>query len=78
MERFFDFVIGKCPKCSNQIEAEVKGDCAFEKYDLEKPVCISDAQKLAGNVVACDECGAKFEITGDIPSHKIHLYFKEL
>lgn len=75
---FYDFLQVNCPICNFSIEAEIKGDCSFEKYDLSKPVCISDAQKLVGNVITCPECERKFQIIGDIPSFKIHLYLEEI
>lgn len=78
MNRFFDYIKTICPQCNAQLDAEVKADCMFEEFDLNRPVNISDAQKLVGNVVRCEECGKRFEIVGDIPTHKVYLDLKEI
>lgn len=78
MQSFFDFLRTICPKCNSIIEAKVKAECSFEEYNLEKSVCITDAQKLVGNVITCNHCNTKFQITGDIPSFKIRLQLEEI
>ena len=77
-KHIFDFLTATCPKCHNRLEAEVKGECCFVEYNLDRPVCISDAQKLVGNVVTCDHCKTRFVIQGDLPTYKVHLLLDEI
>ena len=78
MSTIFDYLIAECPCCNKEFTAQVKGECIFKEYNIESSVSISDAQKLTGNVVLCEECNTKFEIIGDIPSFKIQLQLKEI
>ena len=48
------------------------------RYDLDSPISIGQAEYLMGVRIACYSCGKIFEITGDIPTHKVHLYLKEI
>ena len=74
----YDYIRATCPSCNAEIEDQIKIDCCFADYNLNEPMSISEAEFLIGCKLACFECGKSYEVIGDIPTHKVNLYLKEI
>lgn len=74
----YDFITATCPKCGEQIDDQIKGGpCCFHEFNCNMPMAISEAEIVIGTSLECTHCGTAFEIIGDLPSYKIHVYLEE-
>ena len=75
----YDTITGNCPKCHERMEDQTKaGYCMLHEFNLDMPISLDEARQIQGHIIQCSHCFAKFEISGDLPTYKIHMQLKEI